>query len=113
MQRFERPQSLEGFTHKARTAHGNLYVTVSLSDAKVVEVFAKLGKAGGCDSAYLEAITRMASIALQYGVPLDAVERQLRSVTCHPFMVGSDMENTSPVDAIGHILSDYIEESNE
>lgn len=104
--RYDRPQTLSGQTEKVETAHGTLYVTVNHhpSTGAAVEVFAKLGKAGGCESAHLESLTRVMSIALQYGVPLEALIHTLRQVTCHPFMVGGDLENTSPADAIAHVL---------
>lgn len=113
MERFFRPRTLQGFTHKSRTYHGNLYTNVNQQDGKVVEVFAKLGKAGSCESAYLEALTRVTSVALQYGVPLKELAKQMRSVTCHPYLEGGEMGNTSPVDAIGHVLSEYVEKETQ
>ena len=101
---FDRPVTLSGSTTRVRTAHGNLYVTVNYQDGKPVEVFAALGKAGGCDFAAMEAITRLVSISLQQGIPIEEIVKQLRSITCHPYMVGSEQENTSPVDAISRVL---------
>ena len=43
-----------------------------------------MGKAGGCDSAQLEAISRLVSLALRSGIDPDAVLEQLRGITCCP-----------------------------
>ena len=107
MQRFTRPQALESTVTKRPTGHGNLYVIVCKhpETGLPIEVFAKLGKAGGCESAHLEALTRVISVALQYGVPLEDLVHTLRQVTCHPYMIGNDeLANTSPADAIAHVL---------
>jgi len=90
------------------TAHGNFYPTLSVLDDRVVEVFARLGKAGGCDSSYLEAIGRLVSLALQYRVPEEEVIGQLRGVTCHPYMIGGAGENLGPVDALGRELEGAV-----
>lgn len=107
-ERFQRPPTLASVTHRVPTAHGTLWVSVSFSQDRPIEVFATIGKAGSCDTAYLASITRLASVALQYGVPLLEIVDQMRKVSCHPYMVGSDTENTSPTDAIGHILEEYV-----
>ncbi len=110
---FERPVYIAGGTTRVRTAHGNLYVTVNLLEDKPLEVFAILGKAGSCDFANIEAMTRLVSINLQGGVPIEEIIGQLRNVTCHPYMVGSREENTSPADAISRVLSTYLQEEKK
>ena len=58
----ERPTSVRGVTERVRTGHGNMYVTITFDDSgKPFEVFTTLGKAGGCDSANLEAVSRLVS----------------------------------------------------
>jgi len=106
MPRTDRPQCLEGKTVKVRTGHGTLYVTVNWHPETGLpfEVFATLGKAGGCESAHLEALTRLISVVLQHGIHPTEVISQLRQVTCHPYGMGGDIENTSPADAIAHVL---------
>jgi len=108
--RFERPSTLLGVTSKIRTAHGNFYPTVSRHEGKIIEVFCRLGKAGGCDYAYLEAIGRLVSIGLQCGVPLEDLVSQLQGITCHPYQLGGDGENFGPVDALGRLLQRLQEE---
>ena len=67
--RRDRPASVLGVTDRVRTGHGNMYVTISFDeDDKPFEIFTALGKAGGCDSANLEAVSRLASLALRAGI---------------------------------------------
>ena len=81
----QRPQSIRGVTERVRTGHGNMYVTINFDEQdKPFEVFGNLGKAGGCDSAQLEAISRLVSLALRSGIDPEAVLEQLRGITCCP-----------------------------
>ncbi len=76
-----RPRVLRGFTRKFNTGVGSLYVTVNLGEGnKPVEVFASLS--GGGAPAELEAIARLTSIALQYGIPLEVILEQLKNPLC-------------------------------
>ncbi len=80
-----RPQSIQGVTERVRTGHGNMYVTINFDEKhRPFEVFGNLGKAGGCDSAQLEAISRLVSLALRSGIDPSAVLEQLRGITCCP-----------------------------
>lgn len=77
----ERPRVLRGFTRKYRTGVGSLYVTVNLEGGVVpVEVFASLS--GGGAPAEVEAIARLTSIALQYGIPQEVIVEQLKNPLC-------------------------------
>ncbi len=80
----QRPQSLESITDRIRTGHGNLYVTITFEDGRPFEVFTNLGKAGSSDAAYLEAVSRLASLALRSGVGVEQVIDQLRGITDAP-----------------------------
>ena len=81
----QRPQSIHGVTERVRTGHGNMYITINFDEVdKPFEVFGNLGKAGGCDSAQLEAISRLVSLALRSGIEPNTVIDQLRGITCCP-----------------------------
>jgi len=81
----ERPPVVQGHTERLRTGHGNMYVTINTDEeGRPFEVFVALGKAGGCDSAQLEAIARLVSLALRCGVDPRAIVEQLRGITCCP-----------------------------
>ena len=81
----ERPRQMHGITERLRTGHGNMYVTVNYDGEGVpFEVFGNLGKAGGCDSAQLEAITRLTTLCLRSGIDPGEIFAQLNGITCCP-----------------------------
>jgi ribonucleoside-diphosphate reductase alpha chain len=72
----KRPEVLTGFTKKFRTGTGTLYVTVNVDEnGRPIEVFTNAS--GSVAPAEIEAIARLVSIALQYGIPLDDIVDQL------------------------------------
>ena len=100
----ERPLQMQGITNRVRTGHGNTFVTINLDqDGLPFEVFTTLGKAGSCDSAHLEAIARMVSLALRSGVPAEEIVDQLQGITCHPVWDQGVMVRSVP-DALAQVL---------
>ena len=80
-----RPGALSGVTERIRTGHGNVYITITRDEnGNAFEVFTNLGKAGTDDSAYLEAVSRLASLALRSGIDPAQVIEQLKGISCHP-----------------------------
>ena len=80
-----RPRTMSGSTVLVRTGHGNMYTTINVDDqGKPFELFTTVGKAGGCDSAQIEAISRLVSMALRSGQDPNEIYRQLRGITCCP-----------------------------
>jgi len=80
----ERPDQIRGTTTRIRTGCGPLFVTVNDDErGSPFELFATLGKAGGCAAAQTEAIGRLVSLALRSGAPVDIVHSHLRGITCH------------------------------
>ena len=79
-----RPRTMAGITERYRTGHGNLYVTINLEDGEPFEIFARVGKAGGCDSAQQEAICRLISMALRADINPTEIINNLRGITCCP-----------------------------
>ena len=103
-----RPRIVNGYTEKVETGHGNLYVTVnSDADGKPFEVFGNQGKSGGCDSAMMEAITRLASLNLRSGVPVENIVDQLKGITCCPVWDEGVQVRSGP-DAIALVLGKII-----
>ena len=97
---------LRGETREKVTGCGSLYVTVNEDDFGPREVFANMGKAGGCASASTEAIGRLISLAFRYGAPPDKIVKQLRGIRCHvPLGFGPNQILSCP-DAIGKALAD-------
>ena len=104
--RASRSPVLRGETREKVTGCGSLYVTVNEDDFGPREVFANMGKAGGCASAFTEAIGRLISLAFRYGVPPDKIVKQLRGIRCHvPLGFGPNQILSCP-DAIGKALAD-------
>jgi ribonucleoside-diphosphate reductase alpha chain len=81
----QRPRVTNGITQRLLTGHGNMYVTINQDESgQPFEVFGHQGKAGGCDSAQMEAVTRLVSLALRSGVDPAQVVEQLQGITCCP-----------------------------
>jgi len=70
-----------GKTSKFRMGCGTLFVTVNKDDKGICEVFANLGKAGGCPS-QSEATCRVVSTALRSGVDSKVIIDQLSGIRC-------------------------------
>ncbi len=110
--RTSRESVLRGETREKVTGCGSLYVTVNEDDFGPREVFANMGKAGGCASASTEAIGRLISLAFRYGVPPDKIVKQLRGIRCHVPLGFGPKQILSCPDAIGKALADKYHLSN-
>ena len=103
-----RPRQIRGITERVRTGHGNMYVTVNVdSDGLPFEVFGTMGKAGGCDAALLEAVSRLVSLALRAGIETGEVTRQLRGITCCPAWDEGVLVGSGP-DAVALVLDNLM-----
>jgi len=105
-----RPRVTKGMTLEMRTGCGDLYVTVNEDEhGEPFEVFAQLGKSGGCAASQTEAIGRLTSLALRSGIKLENVVKQLKSISCdRPFGVGKNRVY-SCADAVAKALETYLE----
>ncbi len=103
-----RPQLVKGVTERLRTGHGNMYITINFDEeGRPFELFAILGKAGGCDSAQLEALTRLISLALRSGVDPGVVAEQLKGISCCPVWDAGTLVG-SPADAVAIALGRHL-----
>ncbi len=102
-----RPEVTRGITEKVVIGCGNLYVTVNYDDQGICEVFANLGRAGGCPS-QSEATSRLVSTALRSGMDVDTIIEQLKGIRCHSTLRQKGMNGNIKVlscpDAIGRVL---------
>ena len=99
-----RPRYMRGITERVASGHGSAYVTINFDeDEQPFEIFTTIGKAGGCDAAQLEAISRLASMALRAGIQPQEIAAQLIGITCCPRWDQGVMVKSTP-DAIAQVL---------
>lgn len=103
-----RPRVLGGLTIKAATGCGNMYVHLTWYKGSLFEVFATLGKSGGCAMGQAEAVTRGITMGLRSGIPVDEYVDQLKGITCQsPLPFPRDEAASSCPDAIARVLQKY------
>jgi len=104
----DRPSVLLGSTRALDTGCGTLYVTINNdADGKTVEVFATLGKAGGCASAQTESIGRLASGWLQDGATEEQVIRKIKGISCN------ESRNDADIFSCAHAIAIALEKTLE
>jgi ribonucleoside-diphosphate reductase alpha chain len=91
---------------------GKIYITVGEQEGKVYEVFATIGKSGGCTTCFLQALTLSISQGIRHGVPLDIYVKKLIGTRCPSPSFDSGTNYLSCVDAIGQVLQKKAEELN-
>jgi len=104
-----RPDVMEGATLRMGTGCGNLYVTINENGIGPFELFAHIGKAGGCAASQTEAIGRLISLALRAGVEPKAIAKQIKGVRCPSPAWNKGNKVFSCADAIGQALANYLE----
>jgi len=89
-----------------------LFVTVNKDEEGLTEVFANLGRAGGCP-AQSEATCRAISVALRCGVDPDVIIEQLKGIRCLSTISrrkgGQDIEVLSCPDAIARAIEEALQ----
>ena len=104
-----RPTRMLGQTIVMTTGCGKLYVTINEDEHGPFEVFAQMGKAGGCAASQSEALARMISLAFRSGVEPKEVIRQLKGISCHlPAWEQGGSKIVSCADAIGRAIERVI-----
>ncbi|RLI29396.1 MAG: ribonucleotide-diphosphate reductase subunit alpha [Candidatus Hecatellales archaeon] len=107
----KRPKKTYGVTVEMPTGCGSLYITINEDENGMpFEVFARLGKAGGCASAQTEGLGRAVSLMLRCGVDPEHIVRQFKGISCdRHYGVGVNKILSCP-DAIGKALEEYLRE---
>lgn len=103
-----RPPVTHGITERIGTGCGKLYVTVNYDDEGICEVFAQMGKSGGCAASQIEGIGRLISLALRSRVSLEAIIKQMRGIRCPAPLWGKGGMVLSCADAIARILENHV-----
>ena len=102
------PDERKSVTHKFRVGDQEGYITVGLyNDGRPGEIFVKINKEGSAVSGLTDAVAKLASIALQYGVPLEQLAPKMRNTRFEPYGATGNSEvpwATSVIDYIFHWL---------
>jgi len=108
MERLVRPKVVGSINVKTVTGCGNMYIQMGWWEGSLHEVFATLGRGGGCAMGYSEALTRSITAGLRRGVPVSEYAKQLKGVRCPtPMMFPKEDAVWSCPDAIGKALEQY------
>jgi ribonucleoside-diphosphate reductase alpha chain len=105
-----RSDVLTGKTKRIKTGCGNLYVTVNSNEGTPIEVFCKLGKAGGCGASQMEAIGRLISAALREGLEMSTIVKHLLGISCHKSYGYGVNKVLSCSDGVAQILKEWVKE---
>jgi ribonucleoside-diphosphate reductase alpha chain len=108
-----RPPLIHGVTGRVETGCGALYVTINADKLGPFEMFANLGKGGGCAAAQIEAIARLTSLSLRSGIDPWLVVKQLKTIRCPnprqgPVGMGEESIFSCP-DGMAKALERYLE----
>lgn len=108
-----RPEFVSGVTRRMKTGCGDLFVTINHDEKGPVEVFSRLGKAGGCASSQVEALCRVISLALRNHVPPETIVRELKGISCNRPGWQSGERISSCADAIARTLESHSSKPDE
>jgi hypothetical protein len=87
---------------------GDVFVTINVdAEGEPFEVFAAVGKAGSALMADVEAICRLASLALRFGVPMEEIYQQLRGISSDRTAGFGPAKVLSVADAIAQAIGHY------
>ncbi len=101
----ENREVLKGFTRRLKTACGEVTLTLNETEAGLCEVLSRLEKSNSCSSAPVEALSRLVSLSLRYGVPAETIAEELHGISCPEHRLhGEDIPASVP-EAFAKVLS--------
>ncbi|UCH89914.1 MAG: vitamin B12-dependent ribonucleotide reductase [Thermoplasmata archaeon] len=108
-----RPSVTKGMTVRAPTGCGNLYVTINEDKKGLCEVFAQMGKGGGCAASQAEAVGRLISLALRSGIQVESILEELEGIRCPSPLYGKGPVVKSCPDAIAKAIENHLKENQK
>lgn len=102
-----RPNITIGTTEKTKIGCGKLYITINADQQGICEVFTSTGRGGGCRS-QAEATSRLVSLALRSGLPIEEIIHQLKGIRCAAAIKRKGVPNVSCPDAIARAIENFL-----
>src|SRR2546422_1101710 len=103
-----RPDTIKGQTQKILTGYGPLYVTINEDDKGLFELFAQIGRGGGCTASFAAGHGRLVSLCLRSGVPVDEIIDQLEGIRSPRLAIDHGERIFSIPDAIAKAIKRHI-----
>jgi len=106
----KRPRSYPSVSKHFVTGCGSIFVHVSFDENdNPVELFANMGKAGGCSMAMLEAVGKATSIGLRCGIDPREFIKQYIGIRCPNPHWDNKEQQLSCMDVMGKALRSAVE----
>ncbi len=107
IKRKKRPEIVKGFTRQVEFAKlGKVYITVNTDDDdSMYEIFIQWGRAGSDETTLTEALGRILSTAVQWGIPPHELARSLKGIGGKTVVFHNGNTYSSIPDAVGKTIS--------
>lgn len=108
--KIDRPMVRIGKTIELKTPYGTLYITGNMDEnGKLIEVFLNLGKQSQITNILLNALGRIISVYLQFGLPLSEITHTLSNCGGEGFFAKLTEEKSEHVDSVIDAISKILQ----